>query len=198
MKTFEQFLITERFVNALPKDEDLKEKYKDQVWKLLQDSYKSIGGIKGSGFQSPDDMVKSIPFWKMLVKDGVVELVIMYKDSGGRKSVAIGTTGSMYAKKQLSSIFKEEVKRSYGEKSKAALRLVMKTVPWDILQNLIVHPKDIKGVVPIKSINKKDWPEDAKLTLDKYPELIEFGYLRDINGEQIFKVRIGTPGLNII
>jgi len=40
--------------------------------------------------------------------------------------------------------------------------------------------------------------EDAKLSLAKYPQLEEYGYLRDIAGELTFKVAFGTTGLPII
>ena len=106
MKTFKEFineqryqLLSERFINLIG-DDERKEDYRDQVWNLLQTSYKPIGGIKGTGFKSPDDMVKNIPFWKMAVKDGKVEAVIMYRDKGGRKSVAMGSTGSPWLKKK--------------------------------------------------------------------------------------------------
>ena len=49
---FKEF-ITETFVNIIGFDDTAqanKEKYKDIVWQLLQKSYASIGGIKGSGF----------------------------------------------------------------------------------------------------------------------------------------------------
>ena len=45
MKTFNTF-IAERFVNALPSDKELKRKWSDDVWSLLQKSYEKIGGIK--------------------------------------------------------------------------------------------------------------------------------------------------------
>ena len=54
--SFKRFL-EERFVNALPKDEDLKAKYADKAWELLQKSYAPIGGIKGKGFESKEDMM---------------------------------------------------------------------------------------------------------------------------------------------
>ena len=58
--------ISERYVNAVGFDDTAmatKEKYKDQVWAILQRSYQSIGGIQGKGFESADDMMK-LPMWK--------------------------------------------------------------------------------------------------------------------------------------
>lgn len=87
---FVEFLqgeLNERFINALPNDDDIKQKFADQVWDVLQYSYRELGGLKGSGFNSKEDMIKNIPFWKMVTKNGVVHAVVMYKDRGGRKSV---------------------------------------------------------------------------------------------------------------
>lgn len=58
----------------------MREKYAEQVWDVLQFSYRDIGGIKGSGFSSIQDMIDNIPFWKMVTKNGEVHAVVMYKD----------------------------------------------------------------------------------------------------------------------
>lgn len=59
MITFSEFL-NESYVNLFKPDE--KKVYADEVYALLQNSYKKVGGLKGSGFNSPDDMVARIPF----------------------------------------------------------------------------------------------------------------------------------------
>lgn len=75
-------------------NKDMKEKYKNEVWDLIQDSYSAIGGIKGSGFSSPDDMIENIPFWKVYTKNNKVLMVVLYKEKSGRKLVALGIDGS--------------------------------------------------------------------------------------------------------
>lgn len=53
MKSFKSFL-SESFVNAVnDKNYDKKEKYVQQVWDILQQSYKSIGGIFNSSLSRP-------------------------------------------------------------------------------------------------------------------------------------------------
>lgn len=197
--TFKRFL-EERFVNALPKDQELKQKHADAVWDLLQKSYAPIGGIKGKGFSSKSDMM-NIPFWKMIMKDGEIKGVVLYKDKGGRKSVAAGTDGSEYAKVKVADIMKNDLKRSYGEKSKSALGTMMKQLPWDVLQKFTKTPKEAskilgKDVVSVKKY-KGQLPDDAKQTLAKYPQLKDYAYLRDLNGTMTFKVMFGTPGKSI-
>jgi len=153
-------IITERYVNLLPDDVDKKRKYMQQVWDVLQKSYAPIGGIKGGVFESPEDMLK-IPMWKLGVRDGRVRAVVMYKDKGGRKSVAVGTDGSDEGKWFIDDIYKNELERSYGEKSKAALGKMMKTFPWEVLEPYVVSPDRVAEmnpqdyVIPIKDVPKK-------------------------------------------
>jgi len=196
-------IITERYVNLLPDDSEKKRKYMDQVWDVLQKSYASIGGIKGAGFESPQDMI-NIPMWKIGIRDGRVRAVRMYKDRGGRKSVAIGTDGSEEGAWFITDMVKNELSRSYGEQSKSALGKTMKTYPWDVLKNFLITPDRVAEmmpddrVIPIKEVPKQDWPADAQMTISKYPQLIDYGYLRDIApGTTLFKVMLGSPGKNI-
>lgn len=199
-------IIQERYVNAVgfdPETQKVKQRYLDQVWDILQQSYAPIGGIKGKGFESPEDML-NLPMWKMGIRDGRVRAVIMYKDKNGRKSVAVGTDGSEEGQWFVNDIFKNELSRSYGEKSKAALGKMMKTYPFDVLEPFLVSPDRVAEmnpqdrVIPIKQVPKKDWPVDAVMTLNKYPQLIDYGYLRDIApGTTLFKVMLGTPGKTI-
>lgn len=202
MYRFKQF-INESFKNAIG-DSPLKDMYADQVWDILQKSYAGIGGIKGSGFSTKQDMIDNIPMWKMAVKDGAVEVVIMYKDKGGRKSVAMGSTGSDYARKKIPEMFTAELKRSYGEKSKAALGTVLKMYPEHVITPFLHDPDRARGILPnktlvtpIKDVHMNDWPEDAKFTISKYPFIKDYGYLRYIAGKPTFKVMVGTPGLGI-
>jgi hypothetical protein len=195
-------IISESYVNLFQRDRDQREQYKDEVWNILQKSYLAIGGIKGKGFSSPDDMM-NLPMWKLGVRDGQVRAVIMYKDRGGRKSVAVGTDGSPEGAWFISDMFKNELSRSYGEKSKAALGKLMKMFPFDVLEPFLVSPERVAEmqsddyVIPIASVQQEDWPSDAQMTINKYPQLVDYGYLRDIGGSMTFKVMLGTPGKNI-
>jgi hypothetical protein len=199
--SFEQFL-NERFVNLIDDDEK-KRHYAHQVWEILQYSYRSIGGIKGSGFTNTEEMLQKIPFWKLATKDGIVHAVLLYKDKGGRKSVAGGVLeGSLYGKKKMQEMYAADIKRAYGEKSKAALGTLMKQVDWPILQNFTFTAKEVirrfdGDAVPLTSVPRNQWPEDASKTIERYPHLLQYGYLREIGGAMVFKVMFGTPGLVI-
>lgn len=201
MQGFKGYL-AERYKNAIG-DDPLKREYVDQVWDLLQSSYAAIGGIKGNGFGSKEDMIAKIPMWKMAVKDGKVEAAILYKDKGGRKSVAMGSTGSDWARTKIAEMLKAELTRSYGEKSKAALGSVLKQYPEEALKPFLHTPTQVQKVakddviIPLTSVPEKDWPKDAQMTLSKYPYIKKYGYFREIGGNQVFKVMIGTPGKEI-
>jgi hypothetical protein len=199
-------IINERYVNAVGFTDSaraIKMKYRDEVWKILQQSYASIGGIKGAGFESPDAMVDSIPMWKIAVRDGRVRAVNMYKDKGGRKSVAIGTDGSPEGSAFVDDMFRNEIHRSYGEKSKAALGKMLKTIPWPVLKNYVISPDRVAEmmpedrIIPLAEVDPKEWPADAAMTVGRFPHLKPYGYMRDLGGELVFKIMIGTPGKHI-
>lgn len=196
MLTFKGYL-NEGFVNLI-KDDPKKSQYIDAVWDMIQKSYAPIGGIKSNGFQNKEAMM-SLPFWKIGTVKGKPVAVTIYKDKGGRKSVASATDGSDEGKMRIKNMMANELKRSYGEKSKAALGTALKVTPPDVMKQFLILPKDVQAldpkdkIIPIKGY-KGELPKDAKLTLDKYPYLIDYGYLRDFSGTMLFKVMMGTPG----
>jgi hypothetical protein len=202
-------IITERFINLVgDKDRDQKEKYKDQVFDMLQQSYKDIGGIKGSGFDSADDMVDGIPFWKLAKKDGKIVAVVLYKDKQGRKAVASGTDGSITGKRIMMDIVADEPSRSYAEKSKSALNFFIKTLGEQRAKAAMIPVDEVEGItgeqiIPVKSIPQDQWPiDDDELastlkTMEKYPFLRDYGYFREMGGNYYFKVMAGTPFLKI-
>lgn len=195
MKTFKEYNLTETFKNLF--HDDKKEQHKDQVWDILQKSYAKIGGIKGNGFESPDAMVKKIPFWKVATKNGVPKAVVMYKDKTGRKVVAMGTDGSKAGLKLFNDMLVLELKRSWGEYSKAILSIVMKLMPWGEMKKYAIDPKTIKGAIPYSDEDVEKLDNRQKQTLEKYPVLKDWGYFRKIGNELFFKVAFGTPGKQI-
>ena len=199
MLTFKRFL-NEGFVNLI-NDNPKKSDYIDAVWDMIQKSYAPIGGIKSRGFDSKESMMK-IPFWKIGTVNGKPVAVTFYKDKNGRKSVASGTDGSDDGKKRIVDMMKNELKRSYGEKSKASLGLMLNIVPPDVIKQFLIPPKEVAKlsggdeIIPVKGY-KGELPKDAKMTLEKHPHLKDYGYLRDFGGTMMFKVMLGTPGKSI-
>lgn len=204
MQGFKTFL-TERYVNIIDtkaNSDELKDKWGEQVWNVLQQTYSKIGGIKGSGFASLEDMKKKIPFWKLTVKNDKVISAVFYKDKNGRKRVAAATDGSAEGKAEYAKVAKAEYGRSYGEVSRAALNAVIKSTPWDLLEPLILTPQEIEKVTGDKVIPYKDMPEDQidnadKITLQKFPQIKPYFYFREIGGHYHGKLATGTTGLSI-
>ena len=202
-------IITERYVNLIH-DDKRKDQYKDEVFDLLQKSYANIGGIKGSGLESPENM-KSIPFWKLAIKNGKVVAVVLYKDKNGRKAVATGNDGTITGKRAIQDIVANEPNRSYAEKSKAALGFLLKVLKKQEIspEDYLIEPDQAsailnKEVIPVADFEREeDWPVDEKErettsnTLARFPFLIQYGYFREINNEMLFKVMAGTPNLTI-
>lgn len=194
-------ILSERFVNLIGNDSN-KAKFVDQVYDVIQKAYAPIGGIRTNGFQSKEAMLQ-LPFWKMAVQDGKVVAVVIYKDKGGRKSVAMATDGSDIGKKRIIDMVQNDLSRAYGEKSKGALGILLKNVPEDVIKNFLIPPAEVArisgddDIIPATSVSYDELPDDAKLTLKKYPFLKDYGYLKDFGGKMLFKVMLGTPGKKI-
>ena len=176
-----KFVLSERYINLFRKDSDKREKYVDEVWEILQSSYKKIGGIKGSGFETKEDMIKKLPMWKLYVKDGKVKFAAFYKDKQGRKGVAMGTDGSREAKLELKKFVKDEfaTKRAWKEVSHAMLNFIKNLFTEEELQQIAIPVDKVKELLPDEDIIKTG----------------EYTYVRYIGDEPIEKMALGTPNV---
>lgn len=125
-------LIQERVFNAF--DSANKLKYGQQVWDVLQKSYSSLPGGFGTA-SSLDELIEKSGLWKIVVRNGEVTAVNIYKDQFGRKSIASGTNGSVQGKKDFMMLKDADVKykRAWAEVSgapeKILARLGAKPIP---------------------------------------------------------------------
>jgi len=187
------------FIGSSDSTLENKKKWADRVWDMLQRAYEDIGGIKGSGFSDKEDMIVNIPFWKIFHRGEHLIAVVMYKDTRGRKLVAIGTDQSQQSKKILSNIFKEALKVSYGEYSGKLLSAIAKNVSYEKLEPYLLDPLHVQ-----KLLDKEIYPPDPEKlnlidleTYNKFPKLHKYFYMRDFNGKSYLKICLGTPGLFI-
>lgn len=192
--SFREFL-SESFLNYFIHDKEKREMVVDEVWDILQDSYRPIGGIHGNGFRSKEDMIKSIPFWKLVRRGGKIVTVVMYRDKAGRKMVAAGTDGSTEGKNGLAEILSDDLKRdrSYTELSGKLLSFVSNTVGESILAGYLMTPEQFSKVTGDEI---SDPPSDDPEVL-KHSRIKKFFYQREIGGVMHTKVAMGTPGLSI-
>ena len=166
--------VFESYVNI--SDEESKRKYAQSVWDILQLSYESLGGIKGSGFESIENMISKIPFWKVIKSNNKVVACILYKDKNGRKLVALGSDGSKEGKRAIAKAIIEEVKtkRSWYEISKDLLKFVERNIK-DFYENYAIAFDNLLGIVD----------GDSK-------KIDQFTYSREIGGEPLKKVAGGV------
>jgi hypothetical protein len=174
--------LLERFVNIFSDTPHRREQYREQVWDILQLSYAPIGGIYGSGFQSPQDMDR-IPMWKVAKKDDVVKAVAMYKDRSGRKMVAMGTDGTEQGKQILVDIIKNDflTNRTYSELSGPGLRFTEKILGAELFNKVKIPTEKVIEIL------SDDYEAGEIEVVDQYR------YQRKIGNNWVTKVMMGNP-----
>lgn len=171
-------VLEERVIN-ITRTED-KQKVAKDVWDILQKSYAYIGGIKGNGFESIDNMINKIPYWKIARKNNKIVAVILYKDKNGRKLVACGSDGSKEGKYAIKRFLLDDVKhqRAYGEVSDSVLKFYKRNLTPDEIRKFFIPAKEVKNILKDKNI---------KITG-------EYTYERIIGGEPHEKMMYGKTG----
>lgn len=165
-------LILEKYKNLFDRNEKLL--YVEELYNMLQKSYESIGGIKGKGFSSPQDIADNIPIIKMVIKKSEIICAIFYKDKDGRKAVALTTNGTREGSNELKIILEQEFRRSYMEVSHMTLRFIKVHFPKLLEQYKIPNNLNLKifdDIIPID----------------------DYYYKRKIGDQYITKLAIGTP-----
>ena len=117
-------ILAERILNLVtPSD---KQKYADQVWNVLQQSYAHIGGFGTA--ETPEELINRFHRWKIVVRNGQVTAVKVEKDQYGRKSVGMGSDGTPQGKQDVRMLIKGDVamNRTWAETSGAPESLYKK------------------------------------------------------------------------
>lgn len=195
MLSFKQYL-SESIVNILPDSHDLREKHADELYHLVHKAYQKIGGIKGSGFGSPTDMKHNIPMIKFHRSNDKIKAAMFYKNSGGRKRVAIATDSTPEGKTALGKMMRDDLKhkRAFSEQSGGSLAFLHKHMHAEDVKGFAIHPYKVKTLMPENEIRAvpHDDPEVAA-----HPHLKDHFYQRQIGGEWKTKVALGTPEVHI-
>lgn len=110
-----EVILTERVVNLFNPDE--KQKYAKPVWDMLQTAYEPSGGFGSAA--SIEELIDKTALWKLVVRDGNISALAIYKDSQGRKGIASASDGSFQGKKDYRMIRQDDIKlkRSWAEVS---------------------------------------------------------------------------------
>lgn len=189
----EYCVLSEAFINLHAKDHVKKRAHAKEVFDLLQNSYASQGGIKGSGFNSPEDMVDKIPMWKISKKAGKIVAVSLYKDANGRKMVVMGSDGTDKGKQEVSNMLTSDLKmrRANMEISGKALSFLKR------LTNVQPHAASFDAATAYHNARGDviHRPLDTDPEVIKHPEFKNHFYTRTIGGHPHTKLMIG-PNLS--
>jgi hypothetical protein len=171
-------------------DDAKKHAHKHEVYHLMQKAYEKIGGIHGSGFESPDHMVKHLPMWKIHKHKGKIVAAVLYKNKHGRKGVAVASDGSHEGKTSLGKMMHHDIKhgKSWSEKSGAALSFTKKQFGGDIKKHAIPFDK-------VKHLHDEELrkPAHDDPEVIRHPELKDHFYQRKIGDSWHTKIALGTP-----
>ncbi len=182
MRNIENFYnFNESVRNLFEYDVQIKRKYMDQVWDILQDAYSGQGGLIANGFGTPEEML-NIPFWKLDIIDNKVNAVFMYKfiqvnNVYIRKLIAIGISRDNVdvSRLKLKNMMKREFNRSIFEVSLLLENYIIRNFP-DEYKKYIFTVEQVKSILKGKEIIPID----------------EFRYERLIGNTYTKKVMIGT------
>lgn len=165
--------LNEAFVNALNKEDMMK--YADDVWKILQDSYKYCGGLLG--MKDVNQLIEESDMWKMVRRNGKINCVVIYSfKRGGRKLCYGGTDGTPQGKADFYKIMQEDInlkdRKAWAEVSEKMEHLYLKN-----------------GAVPIPSSIAKQilWDKEF-VDYDKDG----YHYTRYIGGVLATKIMVGN------
>lgn len=162
-------LLTERYVNLFDKNEISK--YIDDIWDIMQESYKYLEGGFATA-SSKEDLIAKTSMAKLVRKNNKIVAVKLYKDQHGKKSIASGSDGTKEGKIAIMQMFKDDVKtnRSWAEVSGKAESVYLK-----------LGAQPIPNIFVEKILGKKL----ESLDPDGYH------YEREINGKIFKKILIG-------
>ncbi|UBZ07265.1 hypothetical protein LDL76_00800 [Salegentibacter mishustinae] len=180
------------------KAENLSEKrqYANQVYKLLEVAYTDCEGIRlANGFNSPDDMINTIPVWRLTFKNSELISAMVFKEkTGSSKMVAYAPLSAIDPNIRKSDLL-FMLNNSYAELSGKLLSITLKEIPSE-WQNYVSDRPEVflqKNLITLSDYLKTEiLPSNSegmyrKLEMD-YPELIKYCYLRKIGDE--FKMKI--------
>lgn len=173
-----------------------KRQYANQVYKLLEVAYTGCGGINlANGFNSADDMISSIPVWRLTFQNKELISAMLFKEkSGYLKMVAYAPLTAIDPHIRKSDLL-FMLNHSYAELSGKLLSITLKEILLTWKNYVSKHPEVFlqKNLISVSNYLKTGFlPSNSeamyrKLEID-YPELIQYCYLRKIGDE--FKMKV--------
>ena len=179
-----------------------KLQFGNKVYNLLETAYKDCGGINlANGFKNVDNMINSIPVWRLSFVDNELISVMLFKVKSNKlKMVAYAPLSEIDPAIRKSDL-QFMLNNSYAELSGKLLSITLKEIKnnW---QNFVSHnPENIinKKLIPLNEYLETGMlPSNSegmywKLKND-YPEILKYCYLRKIGNE--FKLKVVVEPIN--
>ena len=153
-----------------------KARWVNQVWNILEISYRDIEG--GLLFSDKSELMLKTSIWKVIVVDGRVLAVAVFKEKHGQKLVAMGVDRQgdvMKSRSALIYLLRHSLERAWMEVSEAAENFIMKQCGGE---KFLIHQSEA-----VRYLNKAvEFAEDG------------YHYVRKIAGIPKVKIVLGTPG----
>lgn len=180
-------LLLERFVTILPTDSEVdKLKCAENIWPMIDDAYKYIGGL--AGIKTFDAFVKEFVYnekdeflWKYVKRGSEITAVIIYKiKNTHRKSVAMACQNTSQGANDLDMILSEDMRiRNRGAWAEVSGKALGKFLNMGVI---IIPNKLANVLLPGKNIKPL---EDG------------YFYKRLIKDEMHVKMLVGFPPTDI-
>jgi len=179
-------------------DWSLKTAWKEVVYAHLETAYQEIGGINlGSGFQDPEDMLRSIPVWRLVFENDRITSVMVFKEKRGcLKMVAYAAANASQEIKK--NDLKCMLRYSYAEISGGLLVAVLKQFGSSVRRHILSANNVFKdretftlqeaGSEVLESAENAAILERLK---KDFPEIIPHVYVRVIGGRMKVKLMVG-------
>lgn len=183
-------------------DIELKKKYCDEVWELLQKAYAHIGG--SASFDDKDEMISKADLWKLKLRNGKISAAILYttQKGGGRKLIAAGSRKSDNAieaeqcKNDLVKMIKDDcvmTKRNAWAEVSGTMEYYFRKFGAAVIpveKAKLILAKKSSQMVNIEDANGLDIAN--KQDIERIPNKKGEHYVRPIGGHMHRKVMLGN------
>lgn len=178
---FNAIQLAETYENLFRSDVDRRLELVDDVWEMLQNAYAPIGGMKGMGFTSKEDMIANIDMWKLFRRGSKILAVMMYRSKSGRKRVAVATDGTTEGKVALKNMIIEEYRqnRAWAEVSDPSMGFIKKIFTEDEINEFSLTVDQVRALMPGSDI-------EATGTGNEYTRTL-------VSGQTVTKLALGNP-----
>ena len=159
------------------KDQRSKETFLEQVWSILESSYRRVPG--GLHFASPAELIATTDEWHLIIKNQQVQALTLHKYKRGLKLVALAKARTPEARLALTQLVNYALRHGWMELSDKAESFVMRECEG--------HRFMINASLATRLLNKVILPSASDT----------FHYQRTIMRTLKTKLLLGTPDMSL-